>query len=194
MSMTRTPDIKRVNGVHPMSRDRKNHVVFSRKRRWCLRFSWITEVLCIMISFQKARPSTRRIIWALWDVCVKQFAKKDWICGQTTLGFWTTISHPRTAIVIREHLAKNETNTIQQPSNSPDLAPCDFLLFGRLKKPRRGTRYSIRDEVMEKSKMALMAIPQTDHKKCFEDWINRWHKCVAVDGEYFEGDNIDYDE
>ena len=33
MSMTRTPDIKRVNGIHPMSRDQKNHVVFSRKRR-----------------------------------------------------------------------------------------------------------------------------------------------------------------
>ena len=47
---------------------------------------------------------------------------------------------------------------------------------------------------MEKSKMALMAIPQTDYKKCFEDWIKRWHECVAVDGEYFEGDNIDYDE
>ena len=28
-------------------------------------FSWITEVLCIMNSFQKARPSTRSIIWAL---------------------------------------------------------------------------------------------------------------------------------
>ena len=47
---------------------------------------------------------------------------------------------------------------------------------------------------MEKSKMALMSIPQTDYKKCFEDWIKRCHKCVAVDGEYFEGDNIDYDE
>ena len=78
--------------------------------------------------------------------------------------------------------------------NSPDLDPCDFFLFGRLKKPLRGTRYSTRDEVMEKSKMALMAIPQTDYEKCFEDWIKRWHKCVAVDGEYFEGDNIDYDE
>ena len=98
------------------------------------------------------------------------------------------------AIVIREHLAKNEMNTIQQPPNSSDLAPYDFFLFDRLKKPLRGTRYSTRDEVMEKSEMALMAIPQTDYKKCFEDWIKRWLKCVAVDGEYFEGDNIDYDE
>ena len=98
------------------------------------------------------------------------------------------------AIVIREHLAKSETNTIQQPPISRDLAPCDFFLFGRLKKPLRGTRYNTRDEVMEKSKMALMAILQTDYEKCFQDWIKHWHKCVAVDGEYFEGDNIDYDE
>ena len=47
---------------------------------------------------------------------------------------------------------------------------------------------------MEKSKMALMAIPQTDYKKIFEDGIKRWHKRVTVAGEYFEGDNIDYDE
>lgn len=98
------------------------------------------------------------------------------------------------AIIIREHLAKNGTNTIQQPPNSPDLAPCDFFLFDRLKKPLRGTRFSTRDEIMEKSKMALMAIPQTDYEKCFKDWIKRWHKCVAVDGKYFEGDNMDFDE
>jgi len=43
---------------------------------------------------------------------------------------------------------------------------------------------------MEKSKIALMAIPTIEFQKCFESWI----KCVAVDGEYFEGDNITFDE
>ncbi|KYM85330.1 hypothetical protein ALC53_04573 [Atta colombica] len=38
-----------------------------------------------------------------------------------------TPSH--SAIIIREFLTKNETNTIQQPSNSPDMAPCNFFLF-----------------------------------------------------------------
>jgi len=46
---------------------------------------------------------------------------------------------------------------------------------------------------MEKSKTALMAIPTIKFQKCFESWIKRWHKCVA-DGEYFEGDNIIFDE
>ena len=31
------------------------------------------------------------------------------------------------AFIIREFLTKNETNTIQQLSNSPDIAPCDFF-------------------------------------------------------------------
>ena len=53
-------------------------------------------MLCIMNSFEKARLSTRSIIWALWDVCVKHFAKKDRICGQATRGFCTTITHRRT--------------------------------------------------------------------------------------------------
>jgi len=50
------------------------------------------------------------------------------------------------AIIIREFLTKNETNTIQQPSNSPDMAPCDFFLFDRVKL-LRGTRFNSRKEV-----------------------------------------------
>jgi len=47
---------------------------------------------------------------------------------------------------------------------------------------------------MEKSKTALIAIPTIEFQKCFESWIKRWHKCVAVNGEYFEEDNITFDE
>jgi len=103
------------------------------------------------------------------------------------------ITHRRTVPSLSKFLTNNETNTIQQPSNSPDMALCGFFLFDRVKKPLRGTRFNSRKEVMEKSKTALMAIP-TEFQKCFESWIKRWHKCVAVDGEYFEGDNITFDE
>ena len=74
-------------------------------------------------------------------------------------------------IVIRTFLIKNGTNTIQQPPNSTDLTPCDFFLFSRLKKSLRGPRFSSQEEIMKKSKTALMAKPKTEYKKCFEDWI-----------------------
>jgi len=79
------------------------------------------------------------------------------------------------AIIIREFLTKNKTNTIQQPSNSPDMAPCDFFLFNRIKKPLRGTHFNSRKEIMEKSKTALMTISTIKFQKCFKSWIKRWH-------------------
>ncbi|KAG5320944.1 MOS1T transposase, partial [Acromyrmex heyeri] len=98
------------------------------------------------------------------------------------------------ALIIREFLVKNNTNTIQQPPNSPDLAPCDFFLFDRLKKPLRGTRFESVEAIKLKSLEALMAIPKTDFQKSFEKWIKRWHKCIAANGDYFEGDNLNFEE
>jgi len=31
------------------------------------------------------------------------------------------------------------------------------------------------------------AIPQQDFQKCLHQWQHRWDKCVANQGEYFEG-------
>lgn len=98
------------------------------------------------------------------------------------------------AIIVRAFLAKNNTNTIQQPSDSPDLAPCDFFLFDRLKKSLRVTRFNSRQEGMNKSLETMKSIPKFEYKRCFEGWIQRWHMCVAEDGNYFEGDNINLDD
>lgn len=93
------------------------------------------------------------------------------------------------ALVIREFLQKNNTNTIQQASNSPDMAVCDFFLFSRLKKPLRGKRFDSTEEIKQKSKDALLGIPKIEFEKAFQNWITRWHRCIEVNGEYFEGDN-----
>ena len=55
---------------------------------------------------------------------MKQFVVNGRICGQTTHRFFTTI--------MRRHI---------QPPYSPNLAPCDFFLFPKLKYPLRGTRH-----------------------------------------------------
>ena len=36
---------------------------------------------------------------------------------------------------------------------------------------------------------ALKAIPQNHFKNCFGGWTRRWHRCIASQGEYFEGDH-----
>ncbi|UYV62471.1 hypothetical protein LAZ67_2000722 [Cordylochernes scorpioides] len=92
-----------------------------------------------------------------------------------------------TSLLVRDFLAKNNTLMMPQPPYSPDLAPCDFFLFPKLKRPMKGRRYATLDEIKTASKEELKKIIKNDF---FEDWKNRWHKCIISHGDYFEGDKI----
>ncbi|UYV67803.1 hypothetical protein LAZ67_5002107 [Cordylochernes scorpioides] len=95
-----------------------------------------------------------------------------------------------TLLLVHDFLAKNNTLMMPQPPYSPDLAPCDFFLFPKLKRPMKGRRYATLDEIKTESKEELKKILKTDFLKCFEDWKNHWHKCIISHGDYFEGDKI----
>ena len=99
-----------------------------------------------------------------------------------------------TALVLRNYFGKNSTHIVPQPPYSPDLAPCDFWLFSKLKRPLRGHRLDTIEEIQAESNKALKAIPEIEFNKCFDDWKKRWHKCIISGGDYFEGDEIDLDK
>ncbi|XP_018355926.1 PREDICTED: putative uncharacterized protein FLJ37770 [Trachymyrmex septentrionalis] len=44
----------------------------------------------------------------------------------------------KTSLLVSSFLAKNNTIIMPQPPYSPDLAPCDFFLFPKLKRPMKG--------------------------------------------------------
>ena len=71
---------------------------------------------------------------------------------------------------------------IPQLPNSPDLAPCDFFLFPKLKRPMKEQRYATIDELKTASKEELNNIQKKDFLKCFEDWKKRLHKCINILG------------
>ncbi|UYV78297.1 hypothetical protein LAZ67_16000889 [Cordylochernes scorpioides] len=95
-----------------------------------------------------------------------------------------------TSLLVRDLLSKNNTLMMLQPPYSPDLAPCDFFMFPKLKRPMKGQRYATLDEIKTTSKEELKNIFKNDFLKCFEDWKNRWHKCIISHGDYFEGNKI----
>ena len=98
------------------------------------------------------------------------------------------------ARIINEFKAKHSIITVDHPPYSPDLAPCDFFLFPKLKLPLRGTRFESIDDIKENATRELKAIPAAAYGRCMEDWIRRYHSCIANNGEYFEGDKINFDE
>ena len=75
-----------------------------------------------------------------------------------------------TSLLLRKFLAKNNTLMMPQPPYSPDLAPCEFFLFPKLKRPMKGRRYATFEEIKAASKEELNKITKNDFLKCFENW------------------------
>ncbi|UYV82512.1 hypothetical protein LAZ67_21002631 [Cordylochernes scorpioides] len=65
-----------------------------------------------------------------------------------------------------------------QPPYSTNLAPCDFFLFPKLKRPMKGRRYPTLNEIKTASKEELKKILKYDFLKRFGNKKNRWHKCM----------------
>ena len=74
--------------------------------------------------------------------------------------------------------------TVLQFPNSPDLAPCDFWLFPKL----RGCRYETIEEMKEAVTKVIDTLTQKDVHGAFQKLLERYNKCIAVGGDYFEGE------
>ena len=73
--------------------------------------------------------------------------------------------------------------TVPHRLYSPDLAPCDFWLFPKL----RGCRYET-IEMKEAVMKVIDTLTQEDFHGAFEKLLERYNKCIAGGGDYFEGD------
>jgi len=78
---------------------------------------------------------------------------------------------------------------LEHPAYSPDLAPNDFFLFPKIKEILKGRHFEDIDDIRINITAALKAIPQNQFQNLFEGWTRRWHRRIASQGEYFEGDH-----
>ena len=88
--------------------------------------------------------------------------------GQQLLDF--APSH--TALILREFFAKKSTHVAPQPPYSPDLAPCDFWLFSKLK----------------------LIYLQTNFQNASKTGGDVGTSTLVLRGEYFEGNDVDLEE
>ena len=92
------------------------------------------------------------------------------------------------SILVSDYLTKMGIKTVPQPPYSPDLAPCDFWLFLKLKEKLRGCRYETIEEMKEAVTKVIDTLTQEDFHGAFQKLLERHNKCIAVGGDYFEGD------
>ena len=76
---------------------------------------------------------------------------------------------------------------LRQPPYSPDIAPCDFWMFQKLKMALKGKRFEDIDTIQSNATCELKAIPKSAFEDCFKMWKHRWERVVQSNGDYFKG-------
>ena len=74
--------------------------------------------------------------------------------------------------------------TVSHPPYSRDLGPCDFWLFPKL----WGSRYETIEEMKEALTKVIDTLTQEDFHGVFQKFLERYNKCIAAGGDYFEVD------
>ena len=73
--------------------------------------------------------------------------------------------------------------TVPHSPYSPDLSPCDFWLFPKL----RGCHYETNEERKEAVTKVIDMLIQEDFHWAFQKLLERY-KCIVAGGDYFKGD------
>ena len=73
--------------------------------------------------------------------------------------------------------------TVPHPPYSPDLAPCDFCLFPKL----RVYRCETIEEMKEAVTKVINTVTQEDFHEYSQKLLERYNKCIAAGGDYYEG-------
>ncbi|PNF27477.1 hypothetical protein B7P43_G08983 [Cryptotermes secundus] len=100
-------------------------------------------------------------------------------------------ARPHTAYIVQEFWAKNKMTVVAHPPYSPDLAPCDFFLFPKMKMKLKGRRFDTVEEIQAETQTVLNALTKKDFQDAFQMWQKRWDRCMRFQGDYFEGDDAE---
>ena len=71
------------------------------------------------------------------------------------------------SILVKDYLIKMGNKTVAHPPYSPDLAPCDFWFFPKLKEKLRGCRYERIEEMKEAVRKVIDTLTQEDFHGAF---------------------------
>ena len=87
--------------------------------------------------------------------------EKSWVLHQDN-------APAHTALSVKTFLAKYNIPVLDHPPYSPDLAPCHFYLFPKVKCALKGTRFETVEAVKEKSGRVMNEVTEEDFQDCFK--------------------------
>lgn len=95
-------------------------------------------------------------------------------------------ARPHMAKKVNEFFANNGMTRAPHPPYSPDLAPCDFFLFGYIKERLKGRSFNDADQLLMAINGVCESIEKATLEKVFYEWRERLAKCLVACGGLVE--------
>ena len=89
--------------------------------------------------------------------------------------------------LVQQFLEEHKNVQLRQPLYSPDIAPCDFWMFPKLKMALKGKWFDDIETIQSNATRELKAIPKSAFEDYYKKWKHRWGRVVQPNGDYFEG-------
>ena len=89
------------------------------------------------------------------------WCKKNWLLLDDNVPAYRSV-------LVQEELARQQITTFPHPPYSPDLAPCDFSLFSRMKALLHGRKFHSAEEVMTATRDAVRDLPASMFQWCYQ--------------------------
>ena len=79
------------------------------------------------------------------------------------------------SILVTDYLTKIGIKTVRQPPYRPDISPCDFCLFPKLKEKLRGCRCETIEDMKEAVTKVIDTLTQEDFLGAFQKLLERYN-------------------
>ncbi|GFO03354.1 histone-lysine N-methyltransferase SETMAR [Plakobranchus ocellatus] len=83
-------------------------------------------------------------------------------------------------------LDEYEWSVLEHLRYFPDLAPCDYWLFPKMKEPLRGHRFELEKNIIIESEEAIRELDKDTYITAFDSCLRRMQKSIDNGGCYVE--------
>jgi hypothetical protein len=77
---------------------------------------------------------------------------------------------------------------VPHPLYSPDLAPCDFFLYPKMKLWLKGCSFDTTEKIHAESQEVIETLTFENFQGCMKSWETCCDHCIHAQGDYFKAD------
>ena len=177
---------KVLNGSYQHHQKAKKFVFKSQKWIQCLCVSVTARELFTTSLSLKDKLSLDVFIWVLECLWKRiRYVRPEYSAPGSWFLFHNNAPVHR-AVAVQEFLAQKQVCVLHHLPYSPDLSPCDYFLFPKLKLPLKGRLFEDVQDIQAAVTSSLHAIPQEDVQRSFQSLLDCATRCINAEGMCFE--------